>query len=160
MKQLIVVTLFIIGASAAHAQDVWRKSNALYVEIAGSAGFGSVNFEQIFHKINHTAFTWRVGLSFTPIDKNNGIGLIFPILLNACIGKHAHKLELGLGQGITVTTKGSFFLLTTPVLGYRHQSESKNWFYRITYTPLVSYLFDFQIQQWGGVSIGYTFNKK
>lgn len=102
--------------------------------------------------------TWRAGLSFAPIDKNNGTGIVFPIMLNALIGKKSHHLELGAGQGVTVTTKGSFFTLTTAAIGYRYQSESKKWFYRVTYTPLISYLVDFQFQQWGGISIGYTFN--
>lgn len=69
-----------------------------------------------------------------------------------------HKLELGLGQGFSITTKGNPFALSLASIGYRYQSESKNWFYKIAYTPLISYLFDFQVQQWGGISIGYTFN--
>ena len=81
-------------------------------------------------------------------------------MLNSLIGKHSHKLELGIGQGLTVTTKGSFFLLTIPTIGYRYQNETKNMFYRVTYTPLISYLFDFQMQQWAGISIGYTLNNK
>ena len=81
-------------------------------------------------------------------------------MINSIIGNNSHKLEFGLGQGITITTKGSFFPLTTAAIGYRYQRETKNWFYRVTYTPLISYLVDFQIQQWGGISIGYTFKNK
>jgi hypothetical protein len=81
-------------------------------------------------------------------------------MINSLIGRNSHKLELGIGQGITITTKGSFFPLTTPVIGYRYQRESKKWFYRVSYTPLISYLVDFQIQQWAGISVGYSFNKQ
>jgi hypothetical protein len=71
-----------------------------------------------------------------------------------------HKLEFGIGQGFTLTTKGSFFMLTTLAAGYRYQHPDKRFFYRVTYTPLVSYLVDFQMQQWAGLSIGYTFKSK
>ena len=79
-------------------------------------------------------------------------------MIHSIIGKNSHKLELGLGQGITITTKGHFFALTTASVGYRYQSETKKWFYRVTYTPLISYIIDFQVQQLAGISIGYTFN--
>lgn len=136
------------------------KRKSVYFEIAGSGGLGSINYEKLFYQKDNIGFTWRAGLSIAPIDKNNGMGIVFPLMLNMLIGKSAHKLELGVGQGLTITTKGSGFLLATAVIGYRYQSETKKWFYRITYTPLISYLVDFQVQQWAGVSIGYTFNKK
>lgn len=136
------------------------KKKSVYFELAGSGGLASFNCEKEFYKKKITEFTFRAGFSIAPIDKNNGIGLVFPIMVNALIGKTAHKFEVGLGQGITITTKGSFFILGTGVAGYRYQNPDKKWFYRITYTPLISYLVDFQVQHWGGLSIGYTFNKK
>ena len=99
---------------------------------------GSFNFEKVFLKKSNTEYTWRAGLSFAPIDKNNGTGIVIPLMINTLIGKSSHKLELGLGQGITITTKGNFFALTTAAIGYRYQPDSKNWFYRATYTPLIS----------------------
>ena len=137
-----------------------HKRKSVFFELAGSGGFGSFNYEKHFCKKNNTEFTWRIGLSIAPIDKNNGFGLVFPLIINSIIGKNSHKLEFGLGQGITITTKGSFFALTTITVGYRYQPETKNWFYRVMYTPLISYIVDFQIQQWAGISIGYTFNNK
>ncbi len=161
MKQTILIFIFSFVSLLCFAQQpALEKRKSLYFELAGSGGLGSINYEKLFYKKKNTELTWRAGLSFAPIDKNNGLGIVFPIMANALIGKNAHKLELGLGQGITITTKGSFFALTTAAIGYRYQSESKKWFYRVTYTPLISYLVDFQMQQWGGVSIGYTFNTK
>ena len=138
-------------------QTEFEKKKSIFLEIGGSGGLGSINFEKQFFKKNNTDFTWRAGLSFAPIDKNNGTGIVFPLMANAIIGKNAHKLELGLGQGITVTTRAKFFALTTVAVGYRYQAAAKPWFYRVTYTPLISYLVDFQMQQWGGISIGYSF---
>jgi hypothetical protein len=160
MKQTKFIILLTLISNITFGQTEFEKRKSVYFELAGSGGVGSINYEKHFLKKNFTEFTWRAGLSFAPIDKNNGTGIVFPLMINSLIGKNSHKLELGLGQGITITTKGDFFVLTTAAIGYRFQPAIKKWFYRVTYTPLISYLVDFQIQQWGGISIGYTFSKK
>lgn len=160
MKRAIILVLFILTTSIFFGQDAYMKKRSIFFELAGSGGLGSFNYESHFFKKKNTEFTWRAGLSIAPIDKNNGAGIVFPLMINSLVGKNSHKLELGLGQGITITTKGQYFALTTAAIGYRYQPETKKWFYRVTYTPLISYLIDLQIQQWGGISIGYTFNTK
>ncbi len=162
VKQLFIIFFlaFSIATFAQMDSSHFVKRKSIYFEIAGSGGLGSINFEKSFCQRKNTTFTWRAGFSLAPIDHNNGTGLVFPIMANALIGKNAHKIEFGLGQGFTFTTKGSFFILTTVIAGYRYQPADKHWFYRITYTPLISYLVDFQIQQWAGISIGYTFKPK
>ncbi len=157
-KTACLLILFLLPAICI-SQLEFKKKNNLFLEVAGSGGLGSINYERLFKSKNKIDFTWRAGLSFAPVDKNNGTGIVFPLMMNGLLGKTAHKLELGLGQGITLTTKGSFFALTTAAIGYRFQAPSKNLFYRITYTPLISYLVNFQVQHWGGISIGYSFNK-
>jgi len=159
MKRITLLLLLVLTTNLGQAQSE-QKRKSLYFELAGSGGLGSINYEKLFFKKNKTELTWSAGLSIAPIDKNNGFGIVFPLMIHSMIGKSAHKLEFGLGQGVTITTRGSFFTLTTAAIGYRYQSESKNWFYRVTYTPLISYLVDFQIQQWGGLSIGYTLNSE
>ncbi len=148
------------AATATYAQSDSVKKHAVFIELLGSGGFGSINYENQFLTKPKFALTFRTGLSVAPIDKNNGAGIVFPVMVNVLFGKGPHKLEFGLGQGITVTTRGSFFTLTTAVAGYRFQRKDRPWFYRATYTPLISYLVDFQVQQWGGLSIGYSFGKK
>jgi hypothetical protein len=134
MKQLHAI-LFVLALPMAFSQGV-TKSNSIYFEIGGSGGLGSLNFEKNFLQKENLALTWSAGFSLAPIDKNNGTGIVFPVLLHAMVGKQAHKAEFGLGQGITITTKGRFFALGTPVVGYRFQPESKSVFYRVSYTPL------------------------
>ena len=106
------------------------------------------------------AFIWRAGLSFSPVDRNNGNAIIFPLMINSLIGKSKNKIEFGIGQGISFTTKGSFFALALADIGYRRQNPDKRFFYRITYTPLISYIVDLQVQLWFGLSIGYNIRKK
>lgn len=157
--KLLQLFLLTIISSALFGQSLDNRKS-VFLEIAGSGGLGSINYEKVFYQKNKAEFIWRAGLSIAPIDKNNGTGIVFPLMINSIIGRSSHKMEFGLGQGITITTKGSFFLLTTACIGYRFQPATKNMFYRVTYTPLISYLLDFQIQQWAGISVGYTFNNK
>ncbi|NBR15285.1 MAG: hypothetical protein EBU01_12025, partial [Crocinitomicaceae bacterium] len=120
MRNLLFILVILVSNSIlSQLNHIKRKS--IYFELAGSGGLGSINYEKHFFNKNKVDLTWRLGLSFAPIDKNNGFGLVFPVMVNALIGKKAHKLELGIGQGITLTTKGSFFILTPLVLGYRFQ---------------------------------------
>lgn len=160
MRLVISTILFCFFSYSTIGQEESTKRNSLFFELAGSGGFGSINFEQSFLRKNAFELNWRAGLSFAPIDKNNGTGIVFPLMINTLLGKSSHKGEIGLGQGITVTTRGSLFALTTAVVGYRFQSSEKPWFYRVSYTPLISYLVDFQVQHWGGISVGYTFKNK
>jgi hypothetical protein len=161
MKQLICsIILFYCLSISVFSQDTLGKKKSLYFELAGSGGLGSLNYERELFTKKNTEFTLRLGYSIAPVDKNNGFGNVFPFLFNSLIGKSAHKLEVGLGQAFTITTKGNFFIMGNAVLGYRYQHPEKKWFYRISYTPIISYLINFQLQNWAGLSIGYTFNKK
>lgn len=153
---LTLIPSFLLGQTSAQ-QDIKNKS--VFFEIAGSGGLGSVNYEKTFLKKNISEFTWRVGLTAVPIDNKKDIVISFPLMVNALIGKGSHKVEAGFGQGVTITTRKEVFAIAIAALGYRYQNPNKKWFYRITYTPLISYIVNFQIQQWGGISIGYTFNK-
>jgi len=160
MRILLIIIFVLFFSITAFSQTIESKDNSAIFELAGNGGLCSINFEKNICKKKISEFNWRIGLSFAPIDKNNGIGLVFPLMVNSLIGKNSHKLELGFGQGITITTKGNFFALALANIGYRYQPSTSKLFYRITYTPLISYIFDFQIQQWGGISIGYTFKCK
>ena len=157
IRPAIILVLMILFTNFTQGQTELNARKSLYFELGGSGGVGSINFEQLFLSKKLFDLTWRSGLSFAPVDKNNGTGIVLPVMINCITGKNSHKLELGVGQGITVTTKGSFFALTTVAVGCRYQPEAKKWFFRITYSPLISYLVDFQIQQWAGISIGYKF---
>ncbi|NOZ48019.1 MAG: hypothetical protein GXO79_14765 [Chlorobi bacterium] len=156
MKVKLTIFILILATQAFCQEFVQKKS--VYIELGGSAGFGSVNYENIFNKNGKIDLLWRIGISGFPIDKNAGFVFIIPTTISGLIGKKNHKIELGIGQGISMSTKGRFFSLTTPVIGYRYQNAGKRFFYRVSYTPLISYILDFQYQNWLGISIGYNLN--
>lgn len=131
--------------------------NSLYFELGGSGGFGSFNFEWNFAAKNKYRWMLRTGISGTYIDKNNGAAFIFPVMVHGVYGK-THGLDIGLGQALTVTTKGAIFLRAPLSIGYRWEPTGKRLFYRFSYTPIISYIVDFQWEHWGGITIGYKLN--
>ena len=78
MKQTAFIILLTFISNITFGQTDLNKRKSIYLEIAGSGGLGSINYEKLFYKKNNTEFTWRAGLSFAPIDKNNGTGIVFP----------------------------------------------------------------------------------
>lgn len=155
-----LVIFLLLPSAVLLGQSNALKQHGLFLEIAGSGGLGSINYESIFYQSDLVGVSLRSGFSIAPIDRNNGTGLVFPVMINTLLGRNNHRLEAGIGQGITITTKGSFYTLTTMAVGYRFQRSGSQWFYRISYTPLLSYLLDIQYQHWAGLSIGYTLPDK
>ena len=145
---------FVILSLLAFKQSLPGQESRLYLELGGSAGLGSVNFERTFVQGERGALAWRVGLSGFYGDASTGFSFIVPLVLYYYHGEGPHKVEIGLGQGVTLGLKGGIFFQTIPILGYRWQPEDRKLFLRFTYTPLVSYLIDFQWRHWFGISIG------
>lgn len=131
----------------------------LSAELAGSAGVGSLNFETTMLIRNPVDLVFRAGLSFAPIDKNNGTAIIFPVMVHMLLGKADHKLDVGLGQAFSVTTRGSLFARMPFSVGYRFEPVEKRYYLRAAYTPIISYLFNFQWEHWGGITFGYRITK-
>ena len=153
------VFTFLLFSFFASAQTDHKKQKSFFFEVGGSGGLGSLNYERSCRKAEKLETTFRAGFSIAPISQNNGFGIVLPLMYNVLLGKSSHKLECGLGLGMTITTQRAFFILAPAAIGYRYQPEDKSWFYRITYSPLISFLVDFQVQQWAGVSIGYSVKK-
>lgn len=156
MRFSLIFLFHVVLSVPLWGQDT-SKAGSVFLEVGGSGGLGSLNYTRPWKQCDLADIYWRAGISFAPIDKNNGTGIVFPLMLEAHAGKNAHQMIAGIGQGLTITTKGNFFALTTASLGYQYRSEKSPWFFRAAYTPLISYLVDFQWQHWGGISIGYTF---
>jgi hypothetical protein len=151
MRIFFVLYFLVTGFFSIHAQ------RQVFLELGGSGGLASLNYEQTWRQGEKVDLAYQAGFSFAPIDRNNGSVLIFPLLVKGILGKTAHRAELGIGQTLSITTRGSFFPTAIGTAGYRWQSLEKPWCIRLVYTPIVSYLLDFQWQHWGGLSIGYTF---
>ncbi len=136
-----------------------QKRNYLSFEALGSGGFGSLNFEHQLFEGNFTDVHFRSGLSFFPIDKNNGTAIVFPLMIHGIFGEKKHKLDVGIGQSLSVTTRGSLFLRMPFSVGYRIEPDEKRYYFRVSYTPIISYIYNFQWENWGGLTFGYKLTK-
>lgn len=155
MKSFIILFSFFFCVGTSFGQ----QNGAISVELAGVGGFGSVSYSKEFQRFNQWGLEYRAGISFVPIDQNNGNGFIFPVLVHATYGNGKHFADLGVGQTLTVTTRGSLFVRMPTSFGYRFQTEGRI-FYRIAYTPIISYIYNAQWEHWGGVTIGFNLHKK
>lgn len=163
--KLNLVILLLITSHLIHAQE-----RNVFLEIGGSGGLGSINYEKTIWLIGQNQkhntmelkpslkwkLTFRVGLGTSPIDKNNGWVLVFPTMANLVYGDatKAHKLEIGTGLAPSLTTKGTAYVKSPVLLGYRFEPVDKLWFMRISYTPIFAWLVDLQWQHWAGISVG------
>jgi hypothetical protein len=107
MRKYLLLYLFCLAGLITNAQ-----SNSWWsFELAGSGGLGSFNYEKTFFDKPKTDLNWRVGFSVAPIDKNNGAVLIFPVMVHSIFGEGNVKPDFGIGQTISITTKGSPFFM-------------------------------------------------
>lgn len=168
--RLLFIIVFAFCCSLLRAQ---REKN-IFLEIGGSGGLGSLNYERSFVEYHPMSpeggqtqeeldqlegpirWTLRMGIGTSPIDKNNGWVFVAPVMINRMSGAR-NRFEFGAGFAPSVTTKGSWFIKSPLQLGYRWVPRYKNYFIRVTYTPIVAWLVDFQVQQWFGISIGYHY---
>ncbi|MEL6624904.1 MAG: hypothetical protein AAFQ83_23235 [Bacteroidota bacterium] len=127
----------------------------LSIELGGIGGLGSINWETPLHQQENFTLTFRTGFSFIPIDRNNGSALVFPQLIHGIYGKELHFVDLGIGLAPSITTTlGGAYVRMPASIGYRLQPKDKPYYFRIAYTPLVSFLLDLQWEHWAGITYG------
>lgn len=138
-----------------------QNDKYLTFELGGSGGLGSFNYESVFGQNEKIRYSFRTGFSFMPIDKNNGVALIFPQMLHGILGKKSHQMDFGIGLSPSFTTNfGGAYVRMPLSFSYRFEPEGKNHYWRIGYTPLISFLFDFQWEHWAGVTYAYKLKFK
>jgi hypothetical protein len=157
LKKLIVILLIFTFTLNANAyKDPERKS--VFLEVGGNAYYGSLNFESMFGAKRHHAFAFRIGLGGYPVVNTSDFVIALPVAFNYLVGRKSHFLDLSLGQSFTVDNNAKFEPITTGGIGYRYQKSKSPIFFRAAYTPLVNYLYGFDVKHWAGLTIGFTFN--
>ena len=153
------------------------KNRFVYVEMLGSGGIYSINYDFRFAKEIINKFGLRAGVEFLPINTVNYSGdiltystLLFPFMVNYLVGKKNKFLELALGAvyvikwptGKVHAQKHEYFIRNinrripnvygTFSIGYRHQPIKGNIIWGISATPLIGNSF---IIPNIGIKIGY-----
>ncbi|THB66651.1 MAG: hypothetical protein D6B26_02465 [Spirochaetaceae bacterium] len=149
--KFLFIFFFLCGSFSIYASQPFYIS----LELAGSGGLASINAEKTIIQQGNIDLGLRAGFSIAPIDRNNGTTLVFPLMIQTSWGSPVHKAEFGFGQSISITTRGNFHVLLPLSLGYRLSPAGSRFFFRFSYTPLISWLLDQQWQHWAGLSIGY-----
>jgi len=156
---IVLILLVAVMSCPAFSQS---KPNSFYLEVAGSGGLYSVNYDRLFTenigmRIGFTYFSADWFGFFSDVDI-----LLIPATLNYLVGSGKHKLELGAGP---VFASGSMdFFGSDPVsgsgvgwtgtIGYRYQKNEGGFMWRIGFTP---FLGGGQFVPLGGISLGYSF---
>ena len=160
LRLLLLLTLPIVVLSCpAFSQS---KPNSLYIEIFGSGGLYSLNYDRLFTE-NIGA---RIGFMYFAADWLGFFSdlemFLIPSTLNFFIGTGKHKLELGAGPVIIFGSTGIFGsdqvsgsgVAWTGRIGYRYQQPNGGFMWKIGFTPLFG---NGVFQPWDGISLGFSF---
>lgn len=158
-KTTLSVLLIVFSHCLLSAQDTISvntsgfKHHSIYLELGGSSGIYSANYDYSFSISEGTKLALGAGLGYysiysyhdgpAPVETNM---FFFTPEANLLFGKKSHHFETG----------ASLFLFQIPALriGYRYQPRKGGFLFRAGFTPI---LFGMDIIPWGGLSFGYTF---
>ena len=156
---IILSLLVIVLSSTAFSQS---KPNSFYLELVGSGGLYSVNYDRLFTE----NFGVRVGFMYFSADWfaffSDVEFFLIPTTLNLLVGTGKHKFELGAGPVFISGSMG--FFGSNPVsgsgvgwtgtIGYRYQQNNGGFMWRIGFTP---FLAGGEFFPSGGISLGFSF---
>jgi len=175
IKKLYLCIAFIyISFGVIKSQDIAKKTNTLYAEIAGISGTPiSIQYDRIINKKENYLVDVTMGFGYFQFSKNWNPIIGFPISLNFANGQFNHHFEFGIGltynsgmpqqkiEDFPAESEKAFW--ATLRLGYKYQKPEGGLFIRAGFTPLI------KIKQYSvlaeetnflpllGLGIGYTF---
>jgi len=138
------------------------KPNSFYLEVAGSGGLYSINYDRLFTE----NIGLRVGFMYFSADWFGFFSdvemFMVPTTLNFLVGSGKDKFEIGAGP-VYVSESTGFFgsdpvsgsgVLWTGNIGYRYQKNEGGFMWRIGFTPFFG---GGKLFPSGGISLGYSF---
>ena len=150
-------------------------NHSVYLELGGSAGIYSLNYDLIFLNFNSFKVGARAGLQLLKEGyEGTTMDYFVPITTNFMYAfNQKHHIELGVGtqiasyeiRSIISETEIGFVRKTEALgnatLGYRFQNPEGGFMFRAFYSPF--FYQDgvyFRYEHWAGISVGFTFMKK
>lgn len=157
---VIFVLSFLIGSGLLYAQESTRRSNSIYVELAGHGILYSINYDRLLLP----AVSMKVGFSTLDGESSSGIShrlRAVPITVNYIFGKTPFQLELGTGvdfisfylDDVSWRLSDKWGMAVIHSVMWRIQPEDGGLNIRMGLTPAWGRRFFL----YGGVSIGWTF---
>ena len=139
--------------------------HAIYLEVLGAGGLGSLNYDRTFFDKSHFMAGARVGIGsihFTDFTRRFNPDLVFPAGAFLCYGK---RMKAELAGGLTITSivypdpenfrpsrRGEVHAWAS--IGARYQRRTKGVLLRLAYTPIIEFG---AWRHWAGASVGYAF---
>lgn len=162
--------------------DFPGRHQAVFVELLGTAGVYSLNYDTRLKKGKRNGWGARLGFSYLNINDSSRFGelsartIAIPVELNYLFGKRRSALELGIGityvssryQGNAYTYNDVDFiggepfnitsngLFASVIIGYRYRSVDNGFLFRLGFMPIVIP----EVFPAIGVSFGYSFKRK
>lgn len=139
-----IAVLLLLNLTALQAQSPSVKSNTAYVELLGSGGLYSINYERFLIMHPKTAYGIRVGGSFWNREEPN-LNVITELVALTGTGKHHADFGLGFVSGFSRDRQVPFpdyqrrnHLYVVPRIGYRYQKPEGGTMIRFGITPFVA----------------------
>ena len=148
--------------------DSLGKQHSVVLEAGGSGGYWSMNYQYLSKKTRHIYMT--LGLSVVRLNNFNGNfdpSMILSTSAGVLLGPGHHKLDLGVSYSVlsevmateSFEPKREYRLNGGMYVGYRYSDPERNWFLKVYYLLVWKELYTFppQVENWGGVGVGYSF---
>ncbi len=152
---LLIITV-LLSTGSALAQSYYHRDHGLYLEIMGTGGELSANYE----KIINNRISVRVGAGLTGVAFRKGYAI--PFSVSTLLGANQNYLELGVGGsyiGIDADSTDDTYLdilenqlVGNAIVGYRYLGDY-GFTFRLAFTP--AYTKD-GFQPMGGAMFGKT----
>ena len=137
--------------------------NAFYIELLGTGGPYSLNYERLLSRQNIGGLRYGVGITLLPTYQG------LTQRLTKLWGKGEHHAETGLGilvarqndpEAFDFNNRNGYVIRIhlSPQVGYRYQKNTAGLLFRATYTPWINYYSgQVRFRNWAGISIGKMF---
>lgn len=167
MKLVLIFFSFFFAQYSLAQKDTLLHKNNVFIELAGTSVFWSINYERNLIHFGDFKFNARAGLSMMNLydfELKFNPNLTLPTSLQILYGKKQHNLELGTSlianrisflDSETLEKETDVKLSGGLILGYRFHKEKSRMNYRVFYSPLWEYFQSYK--HWGGLSVGVSF---
>lgn len=164
MKKLLLITFSVcLSLSFLTAQVVTsppKVQQTYYLDLGGGSILYSLNVENSIRIDKYAKLAFGIGAEYFPksseFSGSNNVESLFGSFwvipsASLLIGKKSNFLELG-GAFIAKTRAGIQIIDLSSRIGYRFQPYKGGFFFRIGYTPRISW----ETEHYAGISVGYT----
>jgi hypothetical protein len=168
MKKDILIVLFLILFSGycIAQEDSLRliRLNSVFIELGGTSGHFSINYNREIYLKNNFGFTLGVGFSPSLVDFVFSPRFPFQAKFFYKIKKHSVESGFGLTPYVWYNNDGGFSENLNEVklaifgeIGYKYSIIKQKFYIGIAFTPMIYDAWKKDLYPWGALRFGYKF---